>query len=101
MGTVPTPSDPREAEANGSTASVEFRGETFSIPLEYADYSLSFIEAAADGAPAVVQVRELLGPEQWTRVRALRLDGAGFDELVAAVQKAEGTDAGNLEASSA
>jgi hypothetical protein len=89
-----------KAEAAGNTADVEFKGETFTIPLEYDDFPLSYIEAAVDGRPLAVQARELLGAEQWERVRALNLTGRGLQELSDAISDAAGLDSGNSPASS-
>lgn len=86
--------DPREAEATTGTASFDFRGETFTVPLEYADMPLAYIEAASDGKGLAVQARELLGPDQWAKVRGMGLTGRGLDELSAAINKAMGTDEG-------
>lgn len=92
--------DPREAEAKGSTASFTFRKVEFTVPLEYDDYPLSFIEVASDGASGAVQARELLGPEQWAKVRAMDLKGRDLRPLLDAIDEAMGTDAGEDEASS-
>jgi hypothetical protein len=92
--------DPREAEATTGTASFNFRGEAFTVPLEYADMPLSYLEAASDGKGLAVQARELLGPEQWAKVRAMNLTGRGLDELSDAINKAMGTDEGEEPASS-
>lgn len=94
-------SDPREVEAKGKAGSVEFRGLTLTFPIEYDDYPLSFIEAAAEGASGAIQARELLGPEQWSKVRALNLKGRDLNELVKVIDGVQGTDAGEDEASSA
>ena len=95
-----TTEDARRNEAASTVGSFEFKGETFTVPLEYADYSLDFIEAVADGRPLAVQARELLGPEQWERVRALRLSGRDLEELYAGIKSAEGVALGNSEPSS-
>lgn len=88
-----------KAEAAGSTAVVEFRGEAFTIPLEYADYPLSFIEAASDGRAVAVQLRELFGPKQWSTVQGMQLKGRDLDELSDKVEALMG-DSGNSPASS-
>jgi hypothetical protein len=93
--------DPREAEATSDgTTSFDFRGEKFTVPLEYADMPLSYLEAASDGKGLAVQARELLGPEQWAKVRAMSLTGRGLDELSDAINKAMGTDEGEDKPSS-
>jgi hypothetical protein len=92
-------SNPRESEVTGS-ASFEFKGETFTVPLEYADMPLAYIEAASEGAPLAIQARELLGPEQWARVRAMNLTGRGLNELSDAINAVMGTDEGEEPASS-
>lgn len=88
------------AEASGGTADVEFKGETFKIPLEYDDFPLAYIEAAVDGRPLAVQARELLGPDQWAVVRGMNLTGRGLQELSDAISDAAGIDSGNSPASS-
>ena len=92
----------RKTEAEGnSTATFEFRGESFEIPTEYDDYPLEFIEAAQDEKPLAIQARALLGPEQWGRIRAMRLTGRDLESLFLAMQDAVGLTPGNSEASSA
>ena len=93
--------DPREAEAKSGTASFDFRGEAFTVPLEFDDYPLSYIEAASDGAPLAVQARELLGAEQWAKVRAMNLTGRDLRELEKGIAGAMGVDEGEEPASSA
>jgi hypothetical protein len=88
-----------QAEAAGPTADVEFKGESFTIPLEYADYPLSFIEAASDGRAVAVQLRELFGPEQWATVQGMRLKGRDLDALSEKVEAVMG-NSGNSPASS-
>ena len=91
----------RKAETTGSpTATFEFRGESFDMPLSYDDYPLSYIEAALDGKPLAIQARELLGPEQWARVRGMGLNGRDLEELGEAMQSAAGISSGNSKASS-
>lgn len=92
--------DPREAEANGQPGTFEFRGETFTVPLEYDDYPLSFIEVASEGASTAIQMRELLGPEQWAKVKAMNLKGRDLKELERAAEKAGGVSEGEGTASS-
>lgn len=94
-----TPETALKAEAAGSTATVEFRGESFTIPLEYADYPLSFIEAASDGRAVAVQLRELFGPKQWAMVQGMQLKGRDLDELSDKVEALMG-NSGNSPASS-
>lgn len=91
----------RKNETTSPTATFEFRGEEFTVPLSYDDYSLEFIEAAADGKPLAIQARELLGHDQWSRVRSLGLKGADLNELFEAIEAAEGLASGNSAASSA
>jgi hypothetical protein len=91
----------RKAEANGEpTATVEFRGETFTVPLEYDDLSIDFTEALEDGRSVGV-VRGALGPAQWRVVKAMNLKNRDLGELSDAIAEAMGfTDAGNSKASS-
>ena len=88
-------------EANGSTATFEWKGESFTVPLEYDDYPLDFIEAVADGRSGPVQMRALLGPEQWATVRGMNPKGRDLNELQEVIQGATGLSEGNSEASSA
>jgi hypothetical protein len=90
----------RESEAAGNTITVKFRGESFVVPTEYVDYPLAFIEAVGDDKPAAIQLRELLGPEQWEKVRAMGCTGRDINELTNLVSDARGIDAGNSPASS-
>lgn len=76
----------RKAEAKGdSTATVEFRGEKFTLSRDYDDWPIEFTEALEDGK-AVGIVRGALGPKQWRRVKAMGLrnrDLADLSELIA------------------
>ena len=93
-------SDPREAEANGSTNTVEFRGETFTVPLERDDWSVDFVESIEEGK-AVGIVRGALGPDQWRTVKAWGLNMRELGELSELVAAAMGFgDAGESPASS-
>jgi hypothetical protein len=79
----------RKAEANGeTTATVEFRGETFTVSTEAADFSVDFVEALEDGKD-VSMVRGALGPDQWRKVKAMRLTvkelGPFADQIAAAM----------------
>ena len=96
------PEDALRAEAapDSATAEFEFRGEKFTFPRDYADQPLDFIEAVADLLPLAIQARALLGPDQWERVRAMRLKGSDFDEMSDAIQSAMGISSGNSTASS-
>jgi hypothetical protein len=90
----------RKAEASGKSVTFEFRGESFDMPTEYDDYPLSYIEAVLDGKPLAIQAREILGPEQWAKVRGMGLTGRGLEELGETMQSAAGVSPGNSEASS-
>lgn len=90
--------DPLKAEAKG-IGTVEFRGVTLTFATEYDEYPMSFIEAVNGGEGPDVQARELLGPEQWAKVRPLLAKGRDLNELVKALDVAQGTDAGEGPAS--
>jgi hypothetical protein len=91
----------RKAEANGGQGEVEFRGQKFTVPLEYDDYSLDFIEALEDGRTVGI-VRGALGPGQWRIVKAMDLTARDLGPLADSIAEAMGfTDAGNSTASSA
>ena len=56
--------DIRTSEARGeTTATVEFRGETFTIPTEPDDMSIDFVESLEEGKSVGI-VRGALGPAQ-------------------------------------
>lgn len=93
-------SDPRKAEANSSTATFKFRDVEFTVPLEFDEYPLSFIEAMEDGKSLAIQARELLGPKQWAEVRGMKLKAGESRELFDAIDAAMGTTEGEDEASS-
>jgi hypothetical protein len=93
--------DPREAEAKTGSATFEFKGETFTVPLEFDDYPIGYIEAASDGLPLVIQARELLGPDQWARMRPLLSVGRDMRAVEKAISDAMGVDEGESPASSA
>lgn len=68
----------RKAEAAGEkTATVKFRGHTFTIPRDYGAWSVDFVESLEEGK-AVGIVRGALGPKQWAIVRQMNLS---MDEL--------------------
>lgn len=90
----------RKAEANGQQATLEFRGETFSVPTEYDDLSVDFLEALEDGKSVGI-IRGALGPEQWQVVKAMQLKARDLAELGDRIAAAMGFSAGNSEASSA
>ena len=84
-------SEAHKAEAQGATtAEVEFRGHTFTVPRgSYDDMPVAFIEAVEDGK-AVSTVRGALGPQQWRTVQAMRLNMAELSELADKVAVAMG-----------
>src|SRR5690349_16978699 len=94
-------SSPRQAEAQGeTTAKVEFRGETFTVPTEYDDFSIDFVEALEDGRTVGI-VRGALGPAQWRVVKAMDLKARDLAPLAEVIAQAMGfADAGNSTASS-
>lgn len=91
----------RKAEANDEkTATVEFRGRTFSIPLKYDDYSVDLVESLEEGKVVGI-VRGFLGPNQWRVVRGMDLKMADLNELSGRLAKAAGFgDTGESQASS-
>jgi hypothetical protein len=94
-------SDPREVEATASTNTVEFRGETFTVPLERSDWSVDMVESLEEGK-AVGTVRGALGPDQWRTVRAMNLKVRDLAELSDLIARAMGFgDSGESTASSA
>lgn len=93
--------DPREAEADGSTAEFTFRDQTFTVPLVKAEWSVDLLESLEEGK-AVGSVRGALGPNQWRMVRGMNLNIRELGELSELIAKAMGFgDVGESEASSA
>lgn len=70
----PPQDDARQAEAqdDSTTATIEFRGHTFTISRYYDDMSVDFIESIEEGKTVGI-VRGALGPRQWQRVRQMNL----------------------------
>ena len=66
-------SDPRQDEAkDATTATVEFRGDTFTVPRSYDDWTVDFLESIEEGKVIGI-VRGALGPAQWRRVKGMNL----------------------------
>jgi len=66
-------SDPRQDEAkDATTATVEFNGDTFTVPRNYDDWTVDFLESIEEGKVIGI-VRGALGPAQWGRVRRMNL----------------------------
>lgn len=94
-------SDPRKDEATSGVAEFEFRGETFSVELDQAEWSVDFIEALEEDR-AVGIVKGALGPEQWARVRPLVPKVRDLNELSTLIAEALGfKSVGESRASSA
>lgn len=72
--------DPRETEATANVGVVEFRGHTFEVPLERAEWTLDFVESLEEGKSVGI-VRGALGPGQWRVVRSLDLRLKDLEEL--------------------
>lgn len=91
----------RKAEARGeTTATLEFRGETFTISTEQDDWSVDFIEAMEDGK-IIGMVRGALGPAQWRTVQGMRLTLKELRPFADDIARAMGFgDAGESAASS-
>lgn len=91
----------RKAEANGAkTATVQFRGSTFTIPLEYDDFSVDLIESLEEGKVVGI-IRGALGRQQWAQVRNMQLRIRDLTPLMDEITRAMGfTDAGESQASS-
>lgn len=88
----------RKSEAVGEVGKVEFRGKTFTVPLEYDDFSVDFLEALEDGKTIGI-VRGALGPQQWHSVKAMGLTARDLVPLADGIADAMGFTAGNSEAS--
>lgn len=91
----------RRAEANGhKTATVTFRGFTFTIPLEYDEFPVDLIESLEEGKTVGI-IRGALGPRQWAHVRNMQLRIKELTPLMEEITQAMGfTDAGESPASS-
>ena len=93
--------DTRKAEARGeTTASVEFRGETFTVSTDQDDWTVDFVEAMEDGK-TIGMVRGALGPAQWREVKAMQLTVKELRPFADDIARAMGFgDAGESVASS-
>lgn len=91
----------RKAEASGATtATVEFRGESFTIPTEPDDMSLDFMESLEEGKSVGI-IRGALGPSQWRTVKGMDLKVRDLGELADKIAEALGFgDTGESAASS-
>lgn len=92
----------RKAEASGDeTASVTFRGQTFTVPRNYDDWTVDFLESLEEGKVIGI-VRGALGQSQWRRVRAMNLTIKELQPFADDIATAMGFgSAGESEASSA
>jgi hypothetical protein len=93
--------DVRKAEAKGETvATVEFRGQTFTVSREYDDMTVDFMESIEEGKSVGI-VRGALGPDQWRVVKAMNLKMRDLSELADKIAAAMGfTSSGESAASS-
>lgn len=91
----------RKAEAQDAKVGVvKFRGHEFTIPTDYAEWSLDLHEALEDGRN-IGFIRAALGAMQWEIVRGMKLKTADIDELAAAAAEAFGfKSVGESQASS-
>jgi hypothetical protein len=91
----------RKAEAHGeTTATVEFRGETFVVSTEMDDMSVDFLESLEEGK-TIGMIRGALGSAQWRTVRAMDLKARDLVPLSDAIAAAMGFgEAGESTASS-
>ncbi|MGE5500294.1 MAG: hypothetical protein ACM3W4_00020 [Ignavibacteriales bacterium] len=79
----------RKAEVTDGLATVEFRGNTFTVSTEYDDWSVDFLESLEEGKSAGI-VRGALGPNQWRTVKSLDLKVRDLTELADLIAKAMG-----------
>lgn len=91
-------SNPRQDEAQGKAATVEFRGETFTVSRDYDDWSVDFVESLEEGKTVGI-VRGALGPDQWRTVRAWNLSMGELRPLADAIADAMGFGEGVGESS--
>ena len=88
----------RKAEAGGNVGTVEFRGHTFTVPLEHDDFTVDFLESVEDGKTIGI-VRGALGPNQWRTVKAMGLTARELTPLMEGIAEAMGFTMGNSGAS--
>lgn len=82
--------DARKAEAAGeATATVEFRGETFTVSREMDDWPVEFVDALEEGKTVGI-VKGALGPAQWRRVRSMNLRMRDIEPLADGITTALG-----------
>lgn len=90
----------RKDEADGKQVEFEWRGHSFTVSREYADWSIDLVESLEEGK-AVGIVRGALGPQQWQRVKSMNLKVRDLDELSQTIASAMGLgSAGESPASS-
>jgi hypothetical protein len=82
-------SNPRKDEANSKDATVTFRGREFTVPREYADWSVDLLESIEEGKSVGI-VRGALGPAQWPTVKGMNLKVRDLDVLATEIAKALG-----------
>jgi hypothetical protein len=86
--------DTRKAEAAGDKiATVEFRDHTFTVPREYDDMTVDFIESLEEGKTVGI-VRGALGPAQWRTVKGMSLKMSDLAELADNIAEAMGFSGG-------
>lgn len=91
----------RRGEATSDTATVEFRGHTFTVPRDLDDMSVDFMESVEEGKTVGI-VRGALGPRQWRQVRTMNLTMRELAPLADKIAAALGfADSGESPASSA
>ena len=90
----------RKAEAAGEkTAEVVFREHTFTVSVDYDEWSVDFVESLEEGKSVGI-CRGALGPAQWRKVRAMGLKMKDLSDLADAIASALGFgDSGNSPAS--
>ena len=85
-----------KAEAVQTELTVEFRGDTYTLPKDVEDWSLEAYEAFEDGKP-VAALRGVLGPEQWAKVKAHGLRVRDLEEVADVFFGAIGLSSGKSE----
>jgi hypothetical protein len=82
--------DSRKEEAAGATtAPVEFRGTTFTVPRNYDDWTVDFLESIEEGKVVGI-VRGALGPVQWRTVKGMNLTIGQLQPFADAIAAAMG-----------
>lgn len=80
----------RKSEAKDvKTVPVKWRGNDFTIPTEYDEWTVDFLESLEEGKSVGI-VRGALGPQQWAVVKQMNLKVGELGDLASAITAALG-----------